>query len=427
MRTRITQLREERFSAFESMKAINDKQAAENRELTAEETQEYTRLETRVSAIDPEVARLERAEGIEGRMGPRPTREQVATVAAAEERALPKSWAEFAKVGVENRTITTPEYRNAWFHLMANGGDDRAISSEHRTLLARGHAEQRALSAITGSAGGFTVPTETWNQIQKKLNFFSQIRQVSHVLSTATGVDIEIPLESDIGAGGWKGENAAFTESDIVLAQTTLSAFKFTRVLKIPTELLQDSIVDVEAYIADAFARSFALGEGAAYIAGDGSGKPTGIVTQASTGVTIAHAAAVTLDNLIDLSYSVTPPYRINGTYMVSDDLAKAMRKFKDSQGRYLWQMNVQAGQPDTFNGKSVLEDPFLSDLSAGGTPALFGDMSYNWIRDVAGVTMQRLVELYAVNGQVGMLTSHRSDSKLTNLDAVKKLTATAV
>lgn len=428
MRTRITQLREERFSAFESMKAINDKQAAENRELTAEETQEYTRLETRVSAIDPEVARLERAEGNEARMGTRPTRADVKTVATEERVAMPKSWAEFRDMGsMENRTAGSPEYRKAWFELMSNGGDYRGVSAETRGLLDRAMSEARALSAVTGSAGGYTVPVETYNQIVKRLDFYSQLRQVARVLTTGSGITINIPTDVAIGAPGIKAENTAFTESDVTLGSVPLGAFKYTRLLRIPTELLTDSIVDIEAYVADAFARSFALAEGQDHMVGPGSTAPNGLVTQATSGVTIAHAAAISLDNMIDLQYSVAPQYRMNGTYMVSDATAQAMRKFKDSQGRYLWEMNVQLGQPDTFAGKRVIEDPFLSDLSAGGTPAVFGDMSYFWIRDVAGVTMQRLVERYAELGQVGFITSHRTDSVLTNASAVKKLTATAV
>lgn len=424
-RVRITQLREERHTAYERMKTINDLQDAENRDLTGEETGEYTGLEERIEQIDPELRRLERAEGLEQRFegAGTPSRADIDTV---EERALPADWGEFMERRSAHRTIATPEYRDAWFHLLAAAGDELRISPEHRALLETGEREQRALSAITGAAGGFTVPVETYNRIIGRLRFFSQIRQVATVLSTATGVDLKIPIDSDIGVGGWAAENTAYLESDVALGTITLKAWKYTRVIKVPKELLQDSIVDIEAYIVDAFARSFALGEGAAYVIGDGISKPSGIVSQAQLGVTVASAAALTADNLIDLMYSVAPPYRQNASWLASDTAVRAFRKFKDSQGRYMWEMNLQAGAPDVFLGKRIVEDPFLDALGATSKPVLFGDMSYFWIRDVAGIMMQRLVELFAVQGQVGFLSDHRSDSKLTQPEAVKYLTATA-
>jgi HK97 family phage major capsid protein len=426
-RVRITQLREERHAAYERMKEINDLQEAEQRDLTGEESQEYDRLEQRLEQIEPEVRRLERAEGLEQRLAgnPRP-----ADVTPAEERELPKTWGEFAARRAQDRTVASDEYREAWFNLMSRGGDDSRLSPEHRAILERGNAEQRALSAITGSEGAYTVPVSTYNQIIEKLLFFSQLRQIATVLPTATGVDLKIPLEADIGTGGWEAENTAYTESDVALGVVTLKAWKYTRIIKIPKELIQDSIVDIEAYVARAFGRSFGLGEQAAYVNGDGSGKPTGYVSQATVGETVAHAASITADNIIDLYYSVSPPYRFNAQFVANDILVKTIRKFKDSQGRYLWEMNLQAGQPDMLLGKPVYSDPFIdapSTSSTAASPMTFGDHSYVWIRDVAGVTMQRLVELYAAQGQIGFLMDHRSDSTLTQTDAVKTLVTTAV
>lgn len=426
-RVRITQLREERHQAYEAMKAINDKQDSENRDLTAEETQEYTKLEQRLEAIDPEVGRLERAEGIEQRFANQGTgAPAIGDIKTVEERELPKDWAGFMERRNGTPTHATAEYRNAFFALLHAQGQVDRLPAEQRVLLDKGEREYRAMSAITGADGGFTVPVDTYNRIVQKLQFFSQLRQIATVLTTATGVDLKIPIETDIGVGGWAAENTNYLESAPVLGLTTLKAWKYTRVIKVPKELLQDSVVDIEGYIADVFGRSFGLGQQAAYVAGDGIGKPTGFVPSAQIGATVANTAAITADALIDLMYSVSPPYRANGSWLASDTLARTVRKFKDSQGRYLWEISLQAGQPDVLLGKPFYEDPFLDATGIPGKPVLFGDMSYIWIRDVAGLTMQRLVELYAVQGQVGFLMDHRSDVKLTQPEAVKALTVTA-
>lgn len=424
-RVRITQLREERHQAFERMKEINDLQEAENRALTTEEGQEYEKAEKRLEEIDPEVRRLERAEGIEQRFGdagaPKPE-----DINAVEERELPKDWAGFMEQRNGTPLHAKAEYREAFFGLLAAQGQADRIKPEQRDMLDRADREYRAMSAITGTDGGYVVPVDTYNRIVKKLDFFSQLRQVATVLATATGVDLKIPIESNIGMGGWEAENTSYLESSPVFGTTTLKAWKYTKVIKIPKELLQDSVVDIEAYIADVFGRSFGLGQQAAYVAGDGVGKPTGFVGSAQIGNTVANTAALNADALIDLMYSVSPPYRMNGSWLASDMLARIVRKFKDSQGRYLWELSLQAGQPDMLLGKPFMEDPFLAAPGAAAKPILFGDMSYIWIRDVAGLTMQRLVELFAVQGQVGFLMDHRSDVKLTQPEAVQALVVTA-
>lgn len=431
-RVRITQLREERKTAFERMKEINDLQDKENRDLTAEESQEYERHEKCLNEAEPELKRLEEFLGLESRMGrggsggPKGLDVDPSDIDPAEKRALPKNWVEFMERRSQHRTIQTPEYRNAWFELMANGGRDDKLDLEQRQLFDVAEREQRALSAITGSAGGYTVPVETYNRIIERLRWFSQIRQVATVLSTGTGIDLKLPIDADIGTGGWEAENTSYLESDIALGTVTIKSYKYTRVIKVPKELLQDSIVDIEAYIINCFGQAFALGEGAAYVVGDGSAKPTGLVAQATLGNTVATAAGFNADNLIDSYYNLAPPYRQNASWLISDDAARKMRKFKDSQGRYLWEMNLVAGQPDVFLGKRVVEDPFLDTVVAAGKPILFGDFSYFWIRDVAGVMMQRLNELYAVQGQVGFISDHRSDSKLVLPEAVQYTTFTA-
>jgi HK97 family phage major capsid protein len=104
----------------------------------------------------------------------------------------------------------------------------------------------------------------------------------------------------------------------------------------------------------------------------------------------------------------------------------KGIRGIVGTVGQPLWQPSIQAGQPDTLLGKGVYVDPDMASASAistGTISGLFGDFSYYWIRDSSGIAFQRLNELYAANGQVGFRAYHRTDGKLMNTAAVKKLT----
>ena len=109
---------------------------------------------------------------------------------------------------------------------------------------------------------------------------------------------------------------------------------------------------NLESYIAREFARRIGAAEETAFITGNGSGKPAGILHTtggAQVGVTAASATAISMDEVMDLFYSLKTPYRRNAVFLMNDATVKVLRKLKDGSGQYLWQPSVQAGQPDTI------------------------------------------------------------------------------
>ena len=195
--------------------------------------------------------------------------------------------------------------------------------------------------------------------------------------------------------------------------------------IKVSEELLNDSVFDLESYIAREFARRIGTKEEEAFFTGDGTGKPLGILAAsggAETGVTAASATAVTADELMDLFYSLKSPYRKNAVWILNDSTIKAIRKLKDNNGQYLWQPSLVAGTPDTILGRPVKTSTYMPAIAAGAKTIAFGDFSYYWIADRQGRSFKRLNELYAANGQVGFLGSQRVDGKMILPEAVKVL-----
>jgi HK97 family phage major capsid protein len=189
-------------------------------------------------------------------------------------------------------------------------------------------------------------------------------------------------------------------------------------------ELLQDSMFDLESYIAREFARAFGIAEEEAFCVGTGTGQPTGIFTASggTVGVTASSPTAITVDNLIDLIYALKSPYRRNAVFLMKDITVSALRKLKDSNGAYLWQPSVQAGQPDRLLGYPLYTSPYVPAAEAGSLPIAFGDFSNYWIADRMGRTVQRLNELYAGNGQVGFIASERVDGKVILAEGIQLL-----
>lgn len=146
-------------------------------------------------------------------------------------------------------------------------------------------------------------------------------------------------------------------ESNGVMVIVPGNTVRTLTMLKVSEELLNDSVFNLETYIATEFARRIGNREEEAFFIGDGAGKPTSVfaaVGGAELGVTAASATAITADELIDLFYSLKSPYRKKAVFVTNDATVNAIRKLKDNQGQYLWQPSITAGEPDTILNRPV-------------------------------------------------------------------------
>jgi HK97 family phage major capsid protein len=227
------------------------------------------------------------------------------------------------------------------------------------------------------------------------------------------------------GTASWVDEEALIPESDNTFGQITLSAHKVATMIKVSTELLNDSAFPLEAYIAREFARRIGAKEEEAFFVGDGSKKPTGIFAEtggAPVGITTASATAIKLDEVLDLFYALKTPYRAKASFITNDTTMKELRKLKDNNGQYLWQPSIREGTPDMIIGKPIHTSGYVPAIAAGAKILAFGDYSYYWISDRQTRTFKRLDELFATTGQVGFLATQRVDGKLILSEAVQVL-----
>ncbi|WP_200760463.1 phage major capsid protein [Effusibacillus dendaii] len=400
----IIEMRQQRAALVQQARDILNKAESENRDLTAEETQEYDRIMADVDRRAAEIEREERLQGIENEL----TRSSRTVV--VDPNAVPN------QQRADQKLHETDEYRSAFWQAVRQG--QNALDHEQVRMLL--DPEVRALVTQTNTAGGYLVPNEFERTLVEKLLPFNVMRGLATVITTSSGTT-QIPVESDFGTAQWIGEGAAYTDTDSTFAQVTLSAYKLTTMIKVSEELLNDSAFNIDNYVASAFARRMGTTEEAAFVNGDGTGKPTGVVsgaTQGKVGAT-GQTTSVTVDDIIDLYHSLKRPYRPTATWMLADATAKAIRKLKDSTGQFIWQPGLQAGQPDRLLSRPVAISDNVPAMAASAKSILFGDFSYYWIADRQGTVMQRLSELYAANGQVGFRMFKRTDGKLILPEAV--------
>ena len=249
-------------------------------------------------------------------------------------------------------------------------------------------------------------------------------RSLAKIINTSSG-DKKIPVSATKGTASWVDEEGLIPESDDSFGLTSIGAYKLATMIKVSEELLNDSFFNIQEYIAKEFARRIGAKEEEAFFVGDGTGKPTGIFHTtggAEVGVTSGSTTAITLDEVMDLFYSLKSPYRKKAVFVMNDSTVKAIRKLKDSTGQYLWQPSVTAGEPDRILNRPVKTSAYVPAIATGNKVIAFGDFNYYWIADRQGRSFQRLNELYAATGQVGFKATQRVDGKLILPEAIKVL-----
>ena len=391
----INELRTKRATAWDAAKAFLDSHRNDKGVLSAEDDATYSRMESEITDLGKEISRMERLEAMDKEMS-----RATSTPLTAKPEA-PKAATKSGRA--------SDAYKDAfWNH--ARKRDSYEI--------------RNALQVGTDTEGGYLVPDTFEKKLITTLEEENVIRKHAHVFTTSSGSH-KIPVVSTRGTAAWVDEEGQIPESDDAFGQQLIGAHKISTLIKVSEELLNDSAFDLENYFATEFARRIGNAEEAAFLTGNGSGKPTGILADiggAEIGVTAASETAITADEIIDLFYSLKSPYRKKAIWVLNDRTIKAIRKLKDSNGQYLWQPALHEGEYDTILGKRIYTSPFAPEIGAGAKTIAFGDFSYYWIGDRQGVAFKRLNERYAETGQVGFLASKRVDAKLVLPEAIKVL-----
>ena len=392
---KILELREKRAKLWDNAKAFLDSRRSDQGVLSAEDTATYENMEADVVSLGKEIDRLERQAVLDLELA-KPTATAITN--------KPSQHQEPEKIG-----RASAEYKAAFWKAMRNKP---------------GVEVQNALQVGTDSEGGYLVPDEFERTLVEALQVENIFRQLARIITTSSG-DRKIPVVASKGTASWVDEEGTIPESDDAFGQVSIGAYKLATMIKVSEELLSDSVFNLERYIAKEFGRRIGAKEEEAFFTGDGTGKPTGIFHStggAGVGVTAASASAISIDEIMDLFYSLKSPYRKNAAFVTNDATIKAIRKLKDGNGQYLWQPSVTAGQPDSLLNRPLKTSAYVPVIASAAKTIAFGDFSYYWVADRQGRSFQRLNELFAVTGQVGFKATQRVDGKLILAEAVKVL-----
>lgn len=388
----IVEMREKRAKLWNTMEGFLETHRNAQGCLSTEDDAIYNNMEQELNALTNEIKRMERRDAIEAEL----------------------------RQPVAQPIVTMPQQPIVTDTKVGRASD--AYKEDFGKMLRQKNFASNVLSTTPGSDGGYLCPTEFENEIVQALREQNIMRTLCKVITTDN--DRKIPVAASHTVAQWTAENASYTESNPTFSQLEIDAYKLTDLIKVSNELLEDSAFDLESYIASEFAYAFGAAEEQAFCVGTGVGQPTGLFTAngAPVSVTAGSATAITTDELISLIYSLKAPYRKNAKFLMNDATVAAVRKLKDSNGQYLWQPSVQAGQPDKLLGYDLYTSPFVPTMAANALAIAFGDFKNYWIADRSGRTLQRLNELYSTNGQVGFVATERVDGKIILPEGIQLL-----
>jgi hypothetical protein len=386
---------DERVHAWEEAKHLLDTAAAEKRDLTAEETEQYERI----------TADIDRRAKIIEDFQQREERERKLDVAAADIR-VPEIAQPIQSDADSIRALARGEVRSAEFHA----------------------GEQRA---ITGGSTGSPVPTSFYDRVIMLARLVGPMLDTSTVLNTTGGENLQIPRIATYSGATPFGQGSAIGTSEPTFGSfITLGAFKYSFLIQVSQELIDDSGVDLLGFIADQTGNAMGFSVNAALTTGTGTVQPTGIVPASAAGGTggTGVSGAFTADNLIDLAYSLDGAVmNLPGTgWMMNTAAVGATRKLKDTAGYYVFSPRLSPTEADTLLGFPIYMNPAMASTATSAKSVIFGHLPSYYVRQVGGLKLDRSDE-YAFNqGLVTFRATMRVDGNLPQTTHIKHFVGAA-
>ncbi|MFM0210442.1 phage major capsid protein [Paraburkholderia sediminicola] len=402
---KLQQLRELRNSKAKEANEINNKFPADQR-MPAADAERMDSILAEIEAIDSEIAR-------ESRRAQLAAEDPAAQHAAAMNAATRTPGAH----GDETRALRA---------FMAGGISNMADEDRARMLARQTPDIRNAMSTTTTTEGGFTVATEYQRSLEIAMKAYGGMRAVAHAIRTATGASMNFPTTDPTAeVGEIVGQNAPVTGLDTAFGNISMDVYKYSsKKIALPFELVQDSFIDIEAYIQSLLAMRLGRIQNTHFTTGTGTGQPRGLITAANTGKVGATGQTLTVvyDDLVDLEHSIDPAYRSQPGvgYMMHDSSVKAIRKIKDSQNRPIFVPGYEAdamingGAPDRLMGRPIYINQDMPVMAANAESIAFGQFSKYVIRDVMDLTLFRMTDsAFTLNGQIGFVGFLRTGGNL--------------
>lgn len=332
---------------------------------------------------------------------------------------------------------------------VANSAEAKAYKSGLFDYIKKGNdsglrdLERKALNSSTNPDGGYLVPTEIDTMIDRVAMSQVAMRRLATVRTISGRSFKKFATTTGASVGGWGNEQTAPSESNgMSLSEIEVTPGTLWAEPRATQELLEDSMENIEAWLADEVGITFAEQEGTAFITGNGVNRPRGIadytfvanasyawgkvgyIASGASGAFATPSSSVSpVDAFIDLMHALKPVYRPNARWLMADATVAKVRKFKDGQGNLQWKPGASVSEPfvELFLGKPIEYDDNVAAVNADSYSVFFADFQRAYtIVDRRGTTVLR--DAFTAKPLVKFYTTRRVGGGITNFEAIKAM-----
>jgi len=354
--------------------------------------------------------------------------------------------AETSLMDVQSRldALETGMYRPGAIGHKGYGYDEEHKSAFVKGFMQKGDTdslkavEMKALSTSTGGDGGYAVPLVIDTEIEKQLRNLSPLRSIVKVKEVESG-NYKRLVNTGGAASGWVGEaDGRAATATPSLREVVITPGEIYANAAATQRALDDMQFDAEAWLNEEVAEEFAAQEGAAIVNGDGTNKPKGFLTYTTsatgdatrtfgeiqhviTGVDGAFPVSDPADILIDLVHTLSARYRAGAHFVMNSKTLAMVRKFKDTDGNFIWRAGLSEGQPDTLLGYPVVEAEDMPDVTTDACAIAFGNFERAYTL-VERMGTRVLRDPYTNKPYVHFYATRRVGGAVVNDDALKLL-----
>ena len=239
-------------------------------------------------------------------------------------------------------------------------------------------AEKKFMRTDVNTQGGYLVPDEYLTELLKNITEISNIRSVARTYKTSAG-SVVIPTRTGLVDVSWANEGEATSDSQSSYGELKIDTHRLTGVVHVTNEMLNDSVFDIEGLINSDVAEKMAQAEGNAFLLGNGTGKPEGILNNLGATLTSSTAGDYNGDDLVKLSAELKTGYK--PIFSLNKKQIAKIRQLKTTTGDYIWTPSLDASNPNTILGYPYIELPDMTKTNnTGEVPILFGDFKMGYM-----------------------------------------------
>jgi HK97 family phage major capsid protein len=345
--------------------------------------------------------------------------------------------AKLTRAALEDRSAGLPEldkYVKSFWHFAARG--ETPTPERHAEFVEAfwewtRHGDkitpqmQASLAVSDDTKAGFLAPPEFMAEMLKGVVEFSPIRSIVRVIPTGAP-SVKFPKRTGTFAAVWVSDTGTKSETQgLGVGIEDIPTHELYALVDVHNWLLEDSLFDIEAWIREEAAEQFGVAEGAAFVNGNGVGKPEGFLQHSGvTGVTSGTNDVLSADDIINLYFEPKTAYATNGTWVMARSTIRATRKLKDSQNQYLWQPGLAGVAPATIMDRPYVEAPDMPAIADASKPIAFGDFRRGYVAvDRIVAEVQRDPFTQNTLGMVRFIIRRRQGGQVVVPEAIKTLT----